>query len=752
MKKFSIILFSLLCIKVFAQSPPQVINYQGVARDVSGNPIINLIGVEFKIHQGNISGPVVFNETHNVTPNTFGIFNLQIGKNNPSAFSLINWGTNDYFLEVAIDPTGGTSYVSLGSQQLVSVPYALYAKSAGNSTAYSPGSNVTFSGPANSPTINSNPSLSMAGNILSISGSGSPVTLPSSSLTASSNVTVSAIGLNSFNLNVPNYVAGNNVTIMAPTSGNNYTINAAGSTSSTPYNLLVNTPHIITAGPAASLTIIAPNLNVTGGGGVVTSNVLPNYSINIPTVVITPTPGGLSFNQNGNTSTVSVGGIPSPWTTSVSTVNLVSTTNNVGIGTNNSTAKLTVTTNIATDAILAQSAGANGILAITNSSGSTDAGVFGSNNGAGHGLRGETSSTNSLSAAVLAVNNGIGNGVIGITGSINGLINGVKGINNSNGAGVYGENLSSATSINANGVKGVTNSNAAQAAGVNGINNGNGAGVYGENTKVTTTSGNGHGVYGKSSSTDVNAYGVYGQNLGTGSGVYGISSSAAINAAGVSGKNTGSGDGVYGETSATAGFAAGVHGEGLSSTPGMMARNVTGSNFTSASGIRAITNAINSGAAGVHGENLGTGAAVKASLTSTATAGALNAALLMENGHIKSTQVNLPTVSTFTAVGGAMSGAYTLTNCTDVKGTLLAVITTSGMVNSNGFLTLTVGFNKAYTVPPTVVVSPTSDPGLFTYFVNNVGTNSFRLTIKNNTAGNISGGTQSFNFNYFVIE
>ncbi|MBA2611682.1 MAG: hypothetical protein H0U95_06920 [Bacteroidetes bacterium] len=708
MKKFSIILLILINTFFFAQSPPpQLINYQGVARDVSGNPVMGTIGLKFHIHQTTATGAIIFTETHAPVANAFGIFNTQIGSTNPSQFAAINWGADDYFLEVLIDPAGGTSYTSVGQQQLVSVPYALYAKSAGNSSSYSPGSNITFSGPASSPTINSNPNLSLSGNVLNISGSGTPVTLPTLSLTATPNVTLTSPAVNSYNMSVPNYVAGNNITITPPASGNNYTINANGTATNAPFSLSVNAPHNVTPGPAANLTIVPPNLSVTGGGGIVTSNTLPNYAINIPTVVVSPTIGGLSFTQNGNTSTVAIGS--GPWTNTASTVYLINGLNNVGIGTNISTAKLTVTTSIAIDAILAQSAGANGVMALSNSSSTLDAGVSAINNGSGHGVIGQTISTNTAVTGMHGINNGIGFGVMGTTGSTNGFVSGVKGNNNSAGPGVYGENLSGSASVDAHGVKGMTGNPAAQATGVTGINNNVGAGVFGINT-TSLNSGNAHGVYGRTSASAINAYGVFGENLGIGSGVFGLTSSLASNAYGVYGKNIGFGDGVRGV-----------------------------STYTSA---------------GVFGQNTAGGVGVMASIPTLTVAGGFNVALQVDNGHVKSTAVNSPSVSTFSATGGAVSATYTLTNAnaTDVKGSILAVCTTTGLINPGGQLTIKVSFNKLYQVPPTIVITPTSDFGVMNYFISNVGPGSFNLTIKNNTSLSVGSVAMNFNFNYFVIE
>ncbi|MBL7910043.1 MAG: hypothetical protein JNJ41_03165 [Bacteroidia bacterium] len=689
MRKFSIILLVLINTTFFAQTAaPQLINYQGVARDASGNPIIGPIGVRFHIHQSTPTGSIVFTEVHSPTTNAYGIFNVKIGSNNPSQFTSITWGTDDYFLEVQMDPTGATSYSSIGNQQLVSVPYALYAKNAGNSASYNAGSNVTFTGPANNPTINSNPNLSLSGNVLSISGSGSPVTLPS-------------------------YLAGSNVTLTP--SGSNYIINAAGAATSTvlPYSLTVNSPHNVTAGPSASLTIVAPNISVTGGGATVTGNVLPNYSINIPTVVVTPTTGGLIFTQNGNTSTVAVGG-NGQWTNTGPIVHLVTGSNNVGIGTTNSTAKLTVTTNIAIDAILAQSAGANGILAQSVSSGTADAGVYGTNNGAGFGLRGETISTNTNVAAVLGVNNGTGggNGIIGITNSSNPSSNGVYGRNNNVGAGVSGENLQGTSSIAAHGVKGVTNSTGAQAAGVFGENKNIGAGVYGINNYTLSANSNAHGVYGKTSNSDVAAAGVYGINSGIGNGVFGQTGSAATNAYGVYGKSVGSGDGVHGETSSP---------------------NVT--------------------VAGVSGLNTGTGVALKGSLPSASVAGSSNVAMLLENGHIKATST-ANAISSF-SVSFSLSATHNIVpnaGNNDVRGVVTYTTNQTAPAPAGTYVNINTTFSKIYSSPPVVVIS-CMNANLQGWELQLAQINSSFFAVR---AVNNSGGPASppanITFSYIVIE
>lgn len=133
MKKSLIIVLIFLNGLVFAQAP-HLLNYQGVARDASNNIVTSLIGLKFEIVQGSTSGTVVYSESNSATPSTAGIFTAKIGGGTPSigTFSLISWATGPYFVRVSIDPAGGSSYSVVGTSQLLSVPYALYAEKAGS--------------------------------------------------------------------------------------------------------------------------------------------------------------------------------------------------------------------------------------------------------------------------------------------------------------------------------------------------------------------------------------------------------------------------------------------------------------------------------------------------------------------------------------------------------------------------------------------------------------------------------------------
>ena len=138
---FKFIIFSILILcfdyQVVGQFPESM-NYQAVIRDGSGNVLANqAVGLQIKILQGSSSGSSVYEETFAPTTNAYGSIAIQIGTGIvvSGTFNTIDWGGNTHFVETAVDIDGtanGTSYVVISTTQLMSVPYALYAKKAGN--------------------------------------------------------------------------------------------------------------------------------------------------------------------------------------------------------------------------------------------------------------------------------------------------------------------------------------------------------------------------------------------------------------------------------------------------------------------------------------------------------------------------------------------------------------------------------------------------------------------------------------------
>lgn len=129
MKKLYTLTAILITFLSFAQVP-QGISYQAIALNGSGNPVVSSpVGIQLSILDTSASGAVLYTETHTPTTNAQGLFNLVIGQGTPTTgtFSAIKWETNSKFLKVEMDATGGTTYVLVGSTQLLSVPYALFA-------------------------------------------------------------------------------------------------------------------------------------------------------------------------------------------------------------------------------------------------------------------------------------------------------------------------------------------------------------------------------------------------------------------------------------------------------------------------------------------------------------------------------------------------------------------------------------------------------------------------------------------------
>lgn len=111
---------------------PEAFNYQAVARNAAGNVLPDqALGVRISLHEGSESGDVVYSETFTPTTNEFGLFTLAIGTGTPvtGVFSDIDWSDYQYWLQVEMDMSGGTSYANMGASKLLSVPYAMHSAS-----------------------------------------------------------------------------------------------------------------------------------------------------------------------------------------------------------------------------------------------------------------------------------------------------------------------------------------------------------------------------------------------------------------------------------------------------------------------------------------------------------------------------------------------------------------------------------------------------------------------------------------------
>jgi uncharacterized protein (TIGR02145 family) len=133
-----IITLLLLGLSLIAQ-PPQAFKYQAVVRDASGAPIVlTNVSMRISILSGGIEGVEVYREVHNVITSSGGLITLDIGSGTPDIglFDQIAWGLDDFFVKVEVDPLGGVDFIFMGASQLLSVPYAIYAKEAGGPPSY----------------------------------------------------------------------------------------------------------------------------------------------------------------------------------------------------------------------------------------------------------------------------------------------------------------------------------------------------------------------------------------------------------------------------------------------------------------------------------------------------------------------------------------------------------------------------------------------------------------------------------------
>lgn len=135
MKKelLAIIAILIMTLPTFGQAP-EGFKYQALIRNGSNTILSNqTISLRMSIQQGYIGGTAVYTETFNTTTTNNGLVNLEIGTGTSSDdLANIDWSAGPFYIETAVDISGGSSYTVMGTSQLMSVPYALYSKTAEN--------------------------------------------------------------------------------------------------------------------------------------------------------------------------------------------------------------------------------------------------------------------------------------------------------------------------------------------------------------------------------------------------------------------------------------------------------------------------------------------------------------------------------------------------------------------------------------------------------------------------------------------
>ena len=105
-----------------------------MARDASGTIITGHIDIRFSLLEDDANGVVHYRETHTATTNAQGVFELTVGKGNIISGNLeaTDWAHHQYWLKVEMKTPGDADYTVIGSSQLLSVPYAMFAKESGD--------------------------------------------------------------------------------------------------------------------------------------------------------------------------------------------------------------------------------------------------------------------------------------------------------------------------------------------------------------------------------------------------------------------------------------------------------------------------------------------------------------------------------------------------------------------------------------------------------------------------------------------
>jgi hypothetical protein len=460
-----------------AQSPaPGILNYQGVARNSVGNVLVNKnITLRLTIHDGSAAGPVVYSETRPVTTNPFGLFNVQLGSTGATVVSGsiagVPWGVGLKYIQVEIDPNGGSAFINIGTAQLASVPYSLYSSLSNdlvlpfNKTQADAGTlfRITNSGTGSGSTALEGVTNSQAGNAFAVIGTVSH--------SAPGGFSAGVRGIN-------NGVGGLGIGVYGSQNGSGW-----GVYGTTPGGIGVNGVTNTGVGINGSSTSgTAGVFSTTSGDGIraTTGGTVGKFGV---IGIATADGTGVAGNSGSGIAVLGVSGTgpsgvfqnftPANTTTTLSALNqggsgdaFTSTTSGTGRA-----GLFQNTNNTNTQHVLAiNNAGGSGHAVNATTSGTGSAGLFNINN------------TTSAATALQATTTGTGNAVSGTRSATTGTAAAVQG-------------TSASTDGNAVAVQGVISSSAPGgfSAGVRGINNGTGGlgiGVWG------SQAGSGWGVYG----------------------------------------------------------------------------------------------------------------------------------------------------------------------------------------------------------------------------------------------------------------
>lgn len=285
----AIAIFNLVGLKNGFSQAPEAINYQAAVYLDDGSPVESQsVSVKFGILSGSPTGTLIYEEEHTgIVTSSQGLFNVLIGNGTATSagvtndFSTLNWGSNLYFLRVEVD--AGQGYEVLGTTQFVSVPYALYAKEAGNAgPAYSAGSGIdltgnviTNTGDNDNDPVNEIQTINITGSDITLSDGGGTITLPAE-IDGDITNEIQTLSVSGSDLTLSN--GGGTVTIPPDGDGDSsneiQTIGIVGSDITLSNGGgSVTLPPEVDGDPAneiQTISIVGANLSLSNGGGTIT--------------------------------------------------------------------------------------------------------------------------------------------------------------------------------------------------------------------------------------------------------------------------------------------------------------------------------------------------------------------------------------------------------------------------------------------------------------------------------------------------
>lgn len=399
MKKIILTLSACFVMGILFAQTPQAFKYQAVARDNNGSVIANQsVGFRISILQNSPSGTAVYSETHTIASNDFGLVNMDIGTGTvvSGIFANIDWGAASHFVKIEMDITGGSSYLLMGTSQLLSVPYALHAATANNVA------NDQVDDADADPT-NELQTISKVGNTVTLSDGGGSFTDENTIYTAGNGIDITGTTISNSAADQVVTLAGTGATTITGTYPN-FSINSVDN---------VNDADADPLNELQTLTLVGNALSISNGNSVTLNTGGGNLD------------QAYDFGGAGAGRTIAVDNGP---------VQLnINGTNAIGLRADLS--------NTGTGIIATSNSAGNTFSAIqgtTNSSSAITSAIIGSSSGAAWGVAGQVLSTASAQAGIYGSNlrtNG-GHGVMGIG------FNGVVGQTNySQGNAAYFENF-----------------------------------------------------------------------------------------------------------------------------------------------------------------------------------------------------------------------------------------------------------------------------------------------------------------------